>query len=95
MFSQLMKCFLALITIFVLAHCAQEDEENKESPNPENVGPAWNINSVSLTCGDPSMCPDNQGILLVVNARLKITAGLREENFQFIVVRERSMTPIE
>ncbi|MGZ3721559.1 MAG: S1 family peptidase [Bdellovibrionales bacterium] len=59
-----MKFFLAVFCVFTFVGCAPENKELDQ--NPVYVGRNWTVNDVSLDCEDNSLCPDNQGVLLVV-----------------------------
>lgn len=63
-----LKCFLiSLLSILILSACgALEENKNDPNQNPTPVGPNWSVNDVSVTCENEALCPDNQGILLVV-----------------------------
>lgn len=78
-----LKCFLVgLLSVLILSGCGEADSDKSDpNQNPIPVGLEWSVNDVSVTCENEELCPDNQGILLVVKRQneysyLGITAKL-------------------
>src|SRR4051812_9781078 len=64
--STLLKSLLITASVLLLTACGESNDEDKNPEQPQESGPYWSINDVTLRCTNEALCPDNQGILIVV-----------------------------